>query len=152
MPTARQWVDIGSGAGLPGIVVALVGPPGTEVHLIESNRRKCAFLRQAIRETGASATVHEGRAETILADWHSPVDCVTARAVAPLPRLIQLAAPLLLRDTPAVFPKGRGHGAEVAEAALAFDFDLVEHPSRIDPDGRILEIRNVRQRPSAGQS
>src|SRR5439155_15697164 len=56
LPAVREWIDIGSGAGLPGIVIALVGPPGTHVHLIESNQRKCAFLRQAVRETGAAAT------------------------------------------------------------------------------------------------
>ena len=149
MPEARRWVDIGSGAGFPGVVIALVGANGTHVDLIESNRRKCAFLRQAIRETAAPAVVHEGRAETLLREWAAAADCVTSRATAPLPRLLELAAPLLLRRTPALFPKGRGHAAEVGEAALAFEFDLLEHESRIDPDGKILEIRSVRPRPSA---
>jgi len=148
LPKARRWIDLGSGAGLPGIVIALVGAEGTHVELVESNQRKCAFLRVAVRETGAAATVHHGRAETIVAGWTSPVDCLTARAVAPLMRLMELAAPLLTKGVPALFPKGRGFAAEVADAALAFDFDLLEHPSRIDPDARILELRNVRARPS----
>ncbi len=106
MPGARRWLDIGSGAGLPGLVIALIGGEGTQVDLIESNRRKCAFLRQAIRATGASASVHEGRAETLLETWAAPVDCVTARGVAPLERLLDLAAPVHARRRPGAFPQG----------------------------------------------
>jgi 16S rRNA (guanine527-N7)-methyltransferase len=127
----------------------LLGPPGTAVGLIESNQRKCAFLRQAVRQTRAPATVHQGRAEALLADWPVPIDCITARAVAPLGRLLALAEPALVNGTPALFQKGRGFQREVEEAVLAFDFDLVQHQSRIDPDGVILEVRNVRRkRPS----
>jgi 16S rRNA (guanine527-N7)-methyltransferase len=147
----RRWIDIGSGAGFPGIVIALTSPPGTHVDLIESNRRKCAFLRQAIRETGAPATVHPGRAEALLPAWPRPADIVTARAVAPLDRLLTLAAPVLARGARGLFPKGREHQTEIDEAALAWEFDLVKHPSRIDPDGVILELTNVRPRAGAAR-
>jgi 16S rRNA (guanine527-N7)-methyltransferase len=149
VPDARRWLDIGSGAGLPGLVIALIGPAGTTVDLVESNQRKCAFLRQAIRATGAPATVHQGRAEAVLSNWTAEVDCFTARAVAPLDRLLALSAPVLLRGGPGLFPKGRGVRAEIADAALNWEFDLVQHPSRIDPDGTILEIRNLRKRTPA---
>jgi len=150
LPDARRWVDVGSGAGLPGIVVALAGASGTSVALIESNRRKCAFLRQAIRETQAPATVHEGRAETLLVKWPDAVDVVTARAVAALGTLLTLTEPLLVRGAVGLFPKGRGATRDIDEAILSADFDLVEHQSRIDPDGVILEVRNLRRkRPSA---
>jgi 16S rRNA (guanine527-N7)-methyltransferase len=145
-PTARRWLDIGSGAGLPGIVIALVGPSGTTVDLIESNAKKCAFLRQAVRATGAPAVVHQGRAETLLAGWDRPVDCVTARAVAPLERLLTLAYPVLTGGAVGLFQKGRGFRAEIDAAALVFAFDLVQHPSRIDPSGAILQVSNLRRR------
>jgi 16S rRNA (guanine527-N7)-methyltransferase len=118
--------------------------------LVESNQRKCAFLRQAIRLTAAAAVVHQGRAEAILALWDQPADVVTARAVAPLERLLGLTEPLLRRGIAAIFPKGRGFRREVDDAALVFDFDLVQHQSRIDPDAAILEIRNLR--PKGGTS
>jgi 16S rRNA (guanine527-N7)-methyltransferase len=146
VPGARRWVDIGSGAGLPGLVIALVAPPGSTVDLIESNQRKCAFLRQAIRDIGIDARVHQGRAETILANWSGPVDCVTARAVAPLSRLLSVAEPLLRTGAVGLFPKGRHADNEIVEAAHDWDFDLVKHPSRIDPDATILEVRNVRRK------
>jgi 16S rRNA (guanine527-N7)-methyltransferase len=144
-PAARRWVDIGSGAGLPGLVVAVTATAGTAVALVESNQRKCAFLRQAIRAADAPATVHHGRAEAVLAEWQEPVDVLTARAVAPLDRLFGLAAPILTKGAVGLFPKGRGYQAEVDEAALNYAFDLVQHTSRIDPDGVILEVRDLRR-------
>ena len=148
-PDARTWLDIGSGAGFPGLVIALVAPPAATVALIESNQRKCAFLRTAIRETGASATVHQGRAENVLADWPTPVDVVTARAVAPLGTLLDLAAPLILRGATGLFPKGRTADDEIRDAAQRWDADLVKHPSRIDPAAAILEARSLRRKGSA---
>ena len=146
MPTARQWLDIGSGAGLPGLVVAIVGGEETHVDLIESNQRKCAFLRQAIRETEAPATVHEGRAEALLAAWTTPVDRIIARAVAPLTRLMALAEPLMARGVAAAFHKGRDVQREIDEATQSWDFDLVEHKSRIGGGGVILEITRLRRK------
>jgi 16S rRNA (guanine527-N7)-methyltransferase len=149
-PEARSWVDIGSGAGLPGLVVAMVGGEGIRVDLIESNRRKCAFLREVIRQTGVPATVHEGRAEEVLRGWERPVDLVLARAVAPLVRLMDLACPLVCGDTRTAFHKGRGWQREVAEATRSWQFDLVKHESRISPDGVILEISNLRRKADDG--
>ena len=82
-PSVLRWADLGSGAGLPGMVTAilLAGRAGAAVHLVESNQRKCAFLRTAIRETGAPAVVHEGRIESVLKQWREPVDYVSARAL-----------------------------------------------------------------------
>src|SRR5690606_4184410 len=77
-PEARHWLDLGSGGGFPGLVVALLiaDRPGAHVHLVESNTRKCAFLRTAIRETGAPAEIHQGRIADVLADWKAPVEVV----------------------------------------------------------------------------
>lgn len=145
-PDTRRWLDFGTGAGFPGMVIAIVGGEGTHVDLIESNTRKCAFLRAAIRETGAPAVVHEGRAESILAGWDGPVDRITARAVAPLARLFDLAAPVMTRGIPAAFLKGEDYRAEVAEAIQSWDFDLVEHASRVG-EGVILDITRLRRKP-----
>jgi len=146
MPEARRWVDIGSGAGLPGLVVALVGGEGTQVDLIEANRRKCAFLREVIRETGAPARVHEGRAEALLEGWQTPVEVVLGRAVAPLAKLLRLALPLMCEGVSAAFHKGRDYEREIAEATLTWEFDLVRHDSRIGGGGVILEISNLRRK------
>jgi 16S rRNA (guanine527-N7)-methyltransferase len=146
MPKARRWLDIGSGAGLPGLVVAIVGGEGTEVDLIESNRRKCAFLREVIRETKAPARVHEGRAEDLLNEWQRPVDVVLARAVAPLVRLLDLACPVMCEGVRTAFHKGRDWEREIAEATLSWQFDLVKHDSRIGGGGVILEITNLRRK------
>jgi 16S rRNA (guanine527-N7)-methyltransferase len=127
-------------------VIALVGASGTTAALVESNRRRAAFLRQVIRTTGAPASVHEGRAEDVLADWPEPADCVTARAVAPLGRLLEATAPVLMRGVPALFPKGRDAAREIDEASHSWRFDLVKHPSRVGEGGVILEIRNLRRR------
>ncbi|MEX2319601.1 MAG: 16S rRNA (guanine(527)-N(7))-methyltransferase RsmG [Bauldia sp.] len=145
-PGPRRWLDIGTGAGFPGLVVAIVGAPGTHVDLVESNARKCAFLRAAIRETGSPARVHEGRAEDLLGSWVEPVDRLVARAVAPLRRLLALCEPLMEKGVPAAFHKGQDFRAEIAEASQSYDFDLLEHPSRVG-EGVILEIANLRRKP-----
>ena len=145
-PEAGVWLDLGSGGGFPGIVVALVGARGTHVHLVESNARKCAFLRTAIRVTGAPATIHEGRAEAIIENWERPVDRISARAVAGLTRLLNLAEPLMAKGVPAAFQKGEDFRREIAEASQSFDFDLVEHRSRVG-EGVILDIANLRRKP-----
>ena len=147
-PEARHWLDLGSGAGFPGLVVAILSAecPGSMMHLIESNRRKCAFLRQVIRETGAPARVHEGRVETVLSTWSAPVDRISARAVAPLADLLALAAPLMERGVPAAFHKGRDFVREIADATQSWDFDLVKHDSRVGDGGVILDIAHLRRK------
>lgn len=149
-PETRHWLDIGSGAGFPGLVVAIVGGEGTHVDLVESNRRKCAFLRQAIRETRAPATVHEGRAPAILPRIAPGVARVTARAVARLARLLELGAPAMEAGTPAGFHKGRGFEREIAEATQSWEFDLVKHDSRIGGGGVILEVSHPRRKRRQG--
>jgi 16S rRNA (guanine527-N7)-methyltransferase len=148
-PEATRWLDLGSGGGFPGIVVAilLAGRSGAMVHLVESDRRKCAFLRTAARETGAPAEIHEGRIEAIVTAGRFDVSVVTARAAAPLGRLLAWSAPVIGAGAAGLFPKGRDFRREVTQAAAAWDFDLIEYRSRID-DGVILEITRLRPRPA----
>ena len=107
-PEARRWLDMGSGAGFPGLVIAiqLADVPGAVVHCIESDQRKCAFLREAARATGAPAIIHPERVEAIEPEGLGPVDAVTARAFAPLPLALKLARPWIERGAVAVFPRG----------------------------------------------
>lgn len=143
-PAAVRWADLGSGAGFPGLVTAilLAETPGAVVHLVESNGRKAAFLRAAARETGAPAVVHDARIEAAVAGL-GPVDAVSARALAPLGDLLGLAAPLLLAGAAGVFHKGRDLVREVAEARDRWSFDLVEHGSLSDPSGRVVVVTGL---------
>jgi 16S rRNA (guanine527-N7)-methyltransferase len=146
-PGARTWVDLGSGAGFPGLVVAaqLRGTPGAEVHLVESNARKCAFLRETGRLLNLPVRVHPGRIESILPTL-APADVVSARALAPLPELIALAAPLLKTGSLGIFPKGRDWQAELTDSAQSWRIEASPVPSRVDPDSRILLIRDAQPR------
>jgi len=142
---ARVWLDLGSGAGFPGLVVAIIAAEqGGHVHLVESDTRKAAFLRQAVRSTAAPATVHQGRIEAVLADWRTDIDLVTARALAPLPRLLDLVAPVVPLGVHAAFLKGREYRREIAEASKSWEFDLVKHKSRIEDDAVILDITHLK--------
>ena len=145
LPAARRWIDFGSGAGFPGLVTAilLADRPGARVHLVESNRGKAAFLRAVARETGAPATVHAERIDDFSRNFNEPVDGISARALAPLAALCAMAAPHVGRGGVAVFHKGQDFASEVREATLSWDLDLVEHISRIDPEGRLIEIRRI---------
>lgn len=142
----RSLVDLGSGGGFPGLVLAILGVP--EVHLVEADLRKAAFLREAARITGSSGVrVHACRIEA-LAPF--PVDAVTARALAPLPRLLTFAAPWLALGATGLFPKGRGVEAELTEAARSWTMDVERLPSATSADGCILRIREAqRVHPSA---
>lgn len=147
MPGARHWLDLGSGGGFPGLVTAILlsssDRESGKVHLVESNARKCAFLRTAARETGAPVTIHHGRIEDILAEWTAPVDAISARALAPLPVLFKLAGHLITPERPAAFFKGVDYRNEVDEVSQSWDFDLVIHPSRISEGSVILEVRRA---------
>lgn len=152
-PAARYWLDLGSGAGFPGLVIAILAagrPDGGRVDLIESNSRKCAFLREAIRQTGAPATVHEGRIDTVLREWRNPVDVVTARALAPLTDLFAMVSPNISAGSRAAFLKGRDFAREIAEASKSWDFDLVNHKSLVDSAGVVLEITWLERKAGAG--
>lgn len=149
-PDVTHFADLGTGAGFPGMVLAILGREriGFHVDLVESNQRKCAFLRTAIRETSAPASVHQGRAETVVpALWQAGVNhnyCVTSRALAPLPVLLGYAEFQLRRGAFAAFHKGEGWQREVEEARQSWDFQLAVHPSRVG-EGAILEISDVRR-------
>lgn len=151
LPEARVWVDIGSGAGFPGIVTAilLADTSDTHVHMIESNQRKAAFLRTALRETGSRGTVHPGRIESVAKEWsHGPVDAVSARALAALGLLLDLSKPLTAAGAQAVFHKGQDFQREVDEASHTWSFDLIEKNSLIDPTSRMLLLSNISARQS----
>ncbi len=139
-PDARTWLDLGSGAGLPGLVLGIVlAEWGGRIDLVESNGRKCAFLRHAARVTGAAARVHEGRIEALVPRF-AGVEVVTARALAPLPKLLAWNERLLKTGTVGLFPKGREAEVELTEArkSLRFEADVV--PSRTDREGRIIRV------------
>ena len=122
-PDARRWLDLGSGAGFPGLVlgIAALERPGMSVGLVESNGRKCAFLRHVARLTGAPVTIHEGRAETLLPGL-TGVDVVTARAFAPLPQLLAVTRGLLTTGTLGLFPKGPRRGRRIDRGGEILDF------------------------------
>ncbi len=145
-PTAIRWVDLGSGAGFPGIIVAglLKGRAGAEVHLVESTTKKCRFLTEVIAEAGLPATVHNQRIEDFGAG-PGRFDVVTARALAPLNRLIPYAKPILDRGAQGLFHKGADLDAELAAAKNvlggAYQADVLESLS--DPRGRIVRVTRV---------
>ena len=147
MPEAKSWVDLGSGAGFPGLVlgIAALERDGMRVDLIESNGRKCAFLRHIARLTGAPVTVHQTRAEAVIGQLIGS-DVVTARALAPLAQLLAWTEPLLTTGTTGLFPKGREAQAELTEAAKSWRFEAELVPSRTDSDARILRIQSLRKR------
>lgn len=145
-------LDIGSGAGFPGLVIAILAAEqgGSRHTLVESDSRKAAFLREVARETGVAVDIlckrieiPETRAKV------GEVNCVTARALAPLPRLLELAYPYFGPDTAGVFLKGREVRAEVeeAQAAWSFGYELIESLS--DAEGRVLVIKSLQRRKSS---
>jgi 16S rRNA (guanine527-N7)-methyltransferase len=140
---ALTWLDVGSGAGFPGLVIAIGAPNGSQVHLVESNSRKCAFLRHAARLTGAPVTVHEARLEQVIPGFAGRAQVVTARALAPLHQLLAWCEPLLKTGAVGLFPKGRDALAELTEARRSWKFTEEILPSRTDPDARILRITDL---------
>jgi 16S rRNA (guanine527-N7)-methyltransferase len=140
----RRLIDLGSGAGFPGLVLAILGVP--EVELIESDARKCAFLREAARVAAAPVAIRNARIESVPAHV---ADVVTARGCAPLGRLLVLAQPFIGPDTVCLFPKGEQAAQELAIARQALDFDVASHESRTDPRGVVLCLRRVTRRPAS---
>lgn len=132
------WVDLGAGGGFPGLVVAAMLEGRTRVHLVESNGKKAAFLREAARAMGVTATVHAERAEAAIEGLSAAV--VSARALAALPDLLAIAAPLLKTGATGLFPKGREAVAELTEARKSWKFEASLHESRTDPDARIVRV------------
>jgi 16S rRNA (guanine527-N7)-methyltransferase len=151
VPGATRWVDLGSGGGFPGLVIscALADTPGAMVHLVESSLKKAAFLREAARITGAPARVHAVRIEDFVDGFAEPVEIVTARALAPLEKLVESAYPLLTRGAEALFLKGRDVEVELTAASKCWSIDAELIPSVTDSFGRIVRVRSVeRLRPT----
>ena len=139
-PQATTWVDLGSGGGFPAIPVAcvLADKPGAMVHLVESNGKKAAFLREAIRATGVPAQVHAERIEKYVSSVVNSVDAVSARALAPLKTLCDQAFPLIERGAIGLFAKGLDVEAELTEASKCWKIETETVPSKTSPDGCIL--------------
>jgi 16S rRNA (guanine527-N7)-methyltransferase len=146
-PDADVWADLGAGGGFPGIVlaVALRGKQGAHVHLIESDQRKGAFLREAARALDLPATIHVKRIEEVPPESLPGLEAVTARALAPLPRLLELAAPFLQRGAKGLFMKGANVENELTEATKSWKIQSTIVPSRTDAAGRIVVVAALRK-------
>jgi len=146
LPEARRWIDIGSGAGFPGIVTALRlrGEAGGLVHLVESDHRKCAFLREVSRETQAPVEVHRGRIEEILPDLPE-VDAISARALASMAVLVEMTLDRIEKGAVGVFLKGQDVASELTEMPIYSSLKLRLVTSRTDPLGRIVILGRADQ-------
>ncbi len=145
----RLWLDLGSGAGFPGLVIAILetGTPNFRMHLVESNRKKCAFLAEVARETKAPVEIHAVRIEDCADSAHSlEPDVISARALAPLPRLLELASPFFGPTTRGLFLKGREAETEIETARAEWDFTARLHPSLTSPDSHIVDVTELRAR------
>jgi 16S rRNA (guanine527-N7)-methyltransferase len=151
-PQAKVWADLGSGAGFPGIVIAcaLAGTQGARVHLVESIGKKATFLREAVQVTGAPAIVHTMRIEDFVDKAPESIDVVTARALAPLPKLLPLAYPLLKKGALGLFPKGQDVASELTEAAKYWKIQSDLLGSRTDERAQILVVRTLEPQPRGG--
>ena len=140
-PAARSWVDIGAGAGFPGLVLAILlkDDPRAKVHLVESQTKRCRFLEAAVAELALPAEVHNVRAE----DLKLKADVVTARAVAPLARLLGFARPYLAKGATGLFLKSESVAVEIDEARKSwrFTYDVVRSVS--DSRGRIVKVEGL---------
>jgi 16S rRNA (guanine527-N7)-methyltransferase len=151
-PKARIWVDLGSGAGFPGLVAAcaladLPDIQAPQVHLIESTGKKAAFLREAVQITGAPATIHGERIADFVRRAPDRVDVVTARALAPLSKLLTEAYPLLKKGALGLFPKGQDVEAELTAASKCWSIQATLVPSRTDPRSRIVVVTGAEPKP-----
>lgn len=144
-PDARQWLDLGSGGGFPGLVIAAAMQEHKDgrVTMVESNRKKAAFLRQTNREMNACGEVFATRIEAFDGPEVFP-QVVTARALAALPLLLKLSQPWLGAGASGLFHKGREYAQELEDCDGLWEFDLVSHESGIEQDSIILEIKNLK--------
>ncbi len=149
-PEALHWVDLGSGAGFPGLIVALARADELDfgVTLVESNRKKSAFLRAVIRATGAPASVFSGRIEDYKAVQKGPADVICARALAPFADLCALAYPLMGAETRLILLKGQDFVHEEQVATKSWSYDLLTLPSVTDQSGRIVTVTKLRPKDS----
>ena len=151
LPNALRWIDLGSGAGFPGIVTALRlrGKEGAVVHLVESDHRKCAFLREVSRETQAPVEVHRARIEEILPTLPD-VDAISARALASMGILVEMTLERLESGSIAVFLKGQDVGSELTKMPIYSSLKLRLVASRTDPLGRIVVLGRTDQALTGG--
>jgi 16S rRNA (guanine527-N7)-methyltransferase len=147
-PAAKTWVDLGSGGGFPGVVLAcaLAETPGANIHLIERNAKKAAFLREALRVTSAPGIVHLADIEDSVDRITVSVDCVTARALAPLHQLIAFAEPLVRKGAKALFLKGQDVEAELTESTKYWNIMPQLHSSSTGGGGWIIELDRIERR------
>ena len=140
-PEAKLWADLGAGAGFPGLVLAILlkETPGAKVHLVESMAKRCRFLSEVVQKLNLPAQIHNARAE----DLGIRVDIVTARACAPLPRLLGYAEPYLKRVATGLFLKGQDVVAELTEATKYWKFEAELSVSSSHPDGRVLQVKGL---------
>lgn len=136
--TTTSLADLGSGAGFPGMVLAIMGIEN--VHLMEADRKKCAFLREVARETGATVTIHNERIEEIES---FQADIITSRALAPLAKLLDMAGPLAKKHSMLLFLKGRNVDLELTEAAKEWNIHPDKIPSQTEPDSFILRLEAI---------
>ncbi len=144
-PNARIWIDLGSGAGFPGLVLAcaLAGQPGSMVHLVESVQKKAAFLRDAALQIQVPATVHAVRIEDFGKNPNFKADVVTARALAPLDQLLRLAHPLLRSGALGLFPKGQDVEGELTQASKSWNIEASLVPSQTNALSRIVVVQSL---------
>ncbi len=140
-----EWVDMGSGAGFPGLVIA-IARPHVKMTLIESNKGKCAFLQEVARQTGTKITILSERIETALPKLAKEQKTFCARALAPLTMLCALIEPSFGKESIALFMKGRNLEEELAEAHKHWDFSTQIIPSITDKEAAILKITKLNQR------
>jgi 16S rRNA (guanine527-N7)-methyltransferase len=150
-PDAKLWVDLGSGGGFPGLVLAcaLTEKAGATIHLVESTAKKCAFLQTVTDKLRLPAQVHWRRIEELIPAFPAIPDAVTARALAPMPKLLELAYPLLKKGGIGLFLKGQDVGAELTEASKYWNIRYKLVPSRTDDRGRIVVVESVESRKNA---
>ncbi len=146
VPDAKVWVDFGSGGGFPAIPIAcaLAGRPGAMVHLVESNGKKAAFLREAIRVTGAPAQAHAERVEKYTQSPVNSVDVVSARALAPLKMLCDQASALIEQGAIGLFSKGLDVASELTDAAKYWNIEATTVTSKTSPEGCIVIVRGLK--------
>jgi 16S rRNA (guanine527-N7)-methyltransferase len=145
VPNARAWVDLGSGGGFPGLVIAcaMADHPDAKIDLVESNQKKSAFLREVARILSVPAIVHARRIEDFVGATTQSFDVVTARALAPLDRLMDYAGPLLKTGAIGLFPKGQDAESELTAASKSWTMDAQLVPSVTDPQARIVIVRRA---------
>lgn len=141
-PEAKTWADLGAGAGLPGVVLAILlkDTPGAKVHLVESMAKRCRFLHAAAEALNLPVEIHNARAEEL----DLRVEIVTARACAPMVRLLGYAQPYLKRGAVGWFLKGQDVASELAEAATYWKFESDLRPSLSDPRGQIVQVKGLK--------